>query len=96
MSIFGSQTSSESLTTPLTNELNSLCVQLASQGGTLPAAGHRGEPGARLHQPGRQSSDRRPVQRGEDRGHHRRAVPRGPFGPTVAGLGGTVSFFEGS
>ena len=95
VSIFGSQTSSESLTTPLTNELDSLCAQLASQGGTY------------LQQAIAQSQAlvfinpvANPLIADLSNGAKTVGTTDGPslapFGPTVAGLGGTVSFFEGS
>ncbi|HEX3796874.1 MAG TPA: hypothetical protein VHV57_20435 [Acidimicrobiales bacterium] len=95
VSIIGVQGGAGKVSTPLVNELNSLCARVATQGNGY------------LTQGVTESAALSPINPVVDpliaalaNGFNSVGTDYGPslspFGPTVAGLGGTVAFFEGS
>lgn len=95
VSIIGTQTGGAAASSALVTELDSLCQQLSSQGGTY------------LQQAIAQSSALTMINpmvdpliadlaSGLNMVGTQYEGSLSPFGPTVAGLGGTVAFFEGS
>ena len=95
VSIFGAQSGSAAATSPIVTELDSECSQLASQGSTYLQQAISESESLELINPyvdpliGDLSTGLSTV--GTQYGSS-----LAPFGPTVAGLGGTVAFFEGT
>jgi hypothetical protein len=95
VSIIGVQGGADALSTPLVNQLNTLCTNFASEGnGYLQQAITESQSLSLIN----------PVvnpliaalANGFDTVGTEYGPSLSPFGPTVAGLGGTVAFFEGS
>jgi hypothetical protein len=95
VSIIGVQTGAGAISTPLVNELNSLCSKFVSQGNGFLQKGVSQSSSLSLINP---IVD--PLLAALANGLNTLGTQYGPslapFGPTVAGLGGTVAFFEGS
>jgi hypothetical protein len=95
VSIFGAQSGTASATSPLVTQLDSQCARLASQGGTFLQQAITESRSLELINP---AVD--PVIADLSTGLSTLGTQYGsslvPFGPTVAGLGGTVAFFEGT
>jgi len=95
VSILGAQTHTDALTSPLVTELSSLCATLASQGATFLQQAITASQSLTLINP-----VMNPLIIDLSDGLTALGTQYGPalspFGPTVAGLGGTVAFFEGS
>ena len=95
VSIFGAQSGSAAATSPIVTELDSECSQLSSQGSTYLQQAISESESLELINPyvdpliGDLSNGLSTV--GTQYGSS-----LAPFGPTVAGLGGTVAFFEGT
>jgi hypothetical protein len=95
VSIFGAQTETSSATSPLVTELDSQCSQLSSQGGGYLQQAIAESRSLTLVNPVVDPliAD---LSTGLSTGGTEFGASLAPFGPTVAGLGGTVAFFEGS
>ncbi len=95
VSIFGAQSGTAAGTSPIVTELDTECAQLASQGSTYLQQAITESESLELINPyvdpliGDLSTGLSTV--GNQYGSS-----LAPFGPTVAGLGGTVAFFEGT
>ena len=95
LSIVGVQAGAGAVSTPLVNELNSLCAKLGSAGSTYIQQGITESESLSMINP-----IVNPLLAALANGFNTVGTQYGPslspFGPTVAGLGGTVAFFEGS
>jgi hypothetical protein len=95
VSIFGAQSGTAAATSPVVTELDSECSQLASQGSTFLQQAITESESLELINPyvdpliGDLST-------GLSTAGNQYGSSLAPFGPTVAGLGGTVAFFEGT
>jgi hypothetical protein len=95
VSIIGVQTGAGALSTPLVNELNTLCTSFVSEGNGFLKQGITESSSLSAINP-----VVNPLIAALANGLNTAGTQYGPslapFGPTVAGLGGTVAFFEGS
>ncbi len=95
ISIIGVQTGTGALSTPLVNELNSLCSTFVTQGNGYLKTGVAESDSLSALNP-----IVNPLLSALSNGLATVGTQYGPsiapFGPTVAGLGGTVAYFEGS
>ena len=95
VSIFGAQSGSSELTTPLVLQLNKECNQLSSEGNGYLQQAMAESQGLTLVNPAANPliAD---LANGFTTVGTQYGSSLGPFGPTVSGLSGTVAFFEGT